>query len=379
MSKMNVAIVYHFFAHYRGPILQELLRNSAINYILVADDHDPMDEGTEAWKITAPSRYIHTPCKFYRSKYLLQNGVLELALRRDINTIIYLGDANFITTWISAIFARLSGKRVLFWTHGWLKYESGLKSKVRNRFYKLAHGLLLYGNRAKEIGIRNGFDPNNLYVIYNSMDYALQKKYRDRINYDQLCEIRKKMFSKYNCPIIICTGRLIKERKLEVLFQSLHFLKSKGLEANLLLVGEGPEHQILQEEAESMRLTVKFFGECYDEKILSSLIMASNLTVSPGRMGLTAIHSLAYGTPVVTHANFDQQVPEVEAIIPGENGDLFRQDDYIDLANVIEKWVSRNWPDDDLRKKCYGVVEKYYNAKYQATVINDAVLGKLAH
>ena len=62
--------------------------------------------------------------------------------------------------------------------------------------------------------------------------------------------------------------------------------------------------------------------------------MASNLTVSPGRMDLRNTEFLAYGTPVITHANFDQQVPEVEAIIPGENGDFFRQDDYIDLANI---------------------------------------------
>ena len=68
-----------------------------------------------------------------------------------------------------------------------------------------------------------------------------------------------------------------------------------------------------------------FYGATYDEKELSKLIYMSDLTVSPGNIGLTAIHSLSYGTPVCSHSNFNNQMPESEAIINFENGFFFRK------------------------------------------------------
>ena len=43
-----------------------------------------------------------------------------------------------------------------------------------------------------------------------------------------------------------------------------------------------------------------FQGAVFDESN-SELIYHSDLCVSPGNVGLTAIHSLTYGVPVATH------------------------------------------------------------------------------
>lgn len=102
-------------------------------------------------------------------------ATLKLAMRRDIAVIIFLGNVNFLSTWLAALLAMLTRKRVLFWTHGWLRKEQGTKANIRNLFYRLAHGLLLYGNRAKMIGIENGFAKDRMYVVYNSLDYQTQK------------------------------------------------------------------------------------------------------------------------------------------------------------------------------------------------------------
>ena len=49
-----------------------------------------------------------------------------------------------------------------------------------------------------------------------------------------------------------------------------------------------------------------FYGACYDESKLGELIFNADLCVSPGNVGLTAVHSMGYGTPVITHNNFAQ-------------------------------------------------------------------------
>lgn len=44
------------------------------------------------------------------------------------------------------------------------------------------------------------------------------------------------------------------------------------------------------------------------------------------------MHSMMFGCPVITHNNFNWQMPEYEAIKPGITGDFFKMDDVSDLV-----------------------------------------------
>lgn len=373
MRNQRVAVVYHFFPHYRAAIMQMLLASRQANYILVGDRSDP-DKSIEPW-LPPSDRFAFAPCVKLTSTLLWQKGLLRLAVRRDIDTIIFLANANFLSTWAAALLARLTGKRVLFWTHGWIRKESGVKSTLRNLYYFLADGLLLYGNRAKEIGVTNGFPAKCLHVIYNSLDYSTQAAIRETITTDRIIYLRKQFFSNPDLLIMISIGRLNKLKKLDLLLYAMSLLQRINIKTGFLLVGDGPERQHLEKLAMSMNLTVHFYGACYDEKLLAELIMLANVTVSPGQVGLTAMHSLVYGTPVITHDDPDNQGPEWEAIIPDQTGDFFRREDVHDLARVIQKWSALPWPNEKIRQQCVSVIEKCYNPQYQEFVINRAVLG----
>ena len=373
IEKRRVAVVYHFFAHYRAAIMQTLLASEAIDYFLISDLHEPSNE-IEAWE-PPKDRWRWSPCFRLGANFIWQKGLLRLAMQPETDAIIFLGNANFLSTWCSAGLARLLGKRVLFWTHGWVRDERGLKRLVRNLFYRLAHGLLLYGNRAKAIGIRNGFPKENLYVIYNSLDYRHQSELREAIERSRLSSIRNQFFKNAACPVLICSGRLNKLKRIDLLLDAMFLLLDEGLHTSLLLVGEGPEEAALRARALERGLSVHFFGACYEEERLAELIMSANLTVSPGQVGLTAMHSLAYGVPVVTHDDVHNQMPESEAIVPGKTGDLFRHGDVVDLAEVLKRWIHRPWPDATARQECIAIMERFYNPQYQANIIARAVAG----
>ena len=42
MAHRNVALVYHFFAHYRQPVLEELLEKSKHHFLLCADTNNAL-------------------------------------------------------------------------------------------------------------------------------------------------------------------------------------------------------------------------------------------------------------------------------------------------------------------------------------------------
>jgi glycosyltransferase involved in cell wall biosynthesis len=372
-----VAVIYPFFAHYRAPIMKALLSSQSLNCLLVGDTRDP-DGSIEPW-LPPKESFCVAPCRKLTSKLLWQANAITVACRRDIAVLIMLGNANILSVWIAAMVGRLLGKRVLFWTHGWLRQESGLKRWVRVLFYRLAHGLLLYGRRARSIGKDNGFPENGLHVVFNSLDYHRQVAARQQVSPEQIRELRKQLFSESTSPVLICTSRLTPFRGLDLLLKAMVRLERAGNRLHLILVGDGPERVRLSKMARELNLSVHFHGACYDEERLAELFMASDLTVVPGKAGLTVMHSLVYGTPVVTQDCPDEQGPEVEAIIPGETGDFFRPGDEVDLARVIIKWTGNDIVYSRIREMSHAVIDRFYNPEYQALVISRAASGLPAH
>jgi glycosyltransferase involved in cell wall biosynthesis len=315
--------------------MRELLGSSKHQYVLVADDRQ-LSSTIKDWRPEDATFVLARCTKLPGLKVWFQSGLVKLALRKDLDAIIYWSNPFYLCTWISALCARLAGKRVLFWTHGWNRRESGVKAWVRQIFNKLPHAFLLYGHFAKSLGMERGFSPDNLHVIYNSLDYEAQKRVRETVSEQEILQTRQELFAEPTLPLVICSARLIEDCRLDLLIQAQSELERQGHRFNVILVGDGPERKRLEALSIQYGVPVNFYGACYDEKILGRLTMAADVTVSPGKVGLTAMQSLAYGTPVITHNNFERQGPEWEAIIAGETGDFFQHDDLQDLTEVIK-------------------------------------------
>lgn len=154
-------------------------------------------------------------------------------------------------------------------------------------------------------------------------------------------------------------------------------LKASSDPINILLVGDGPERATLEILAAKLDVSVHFYGACYDEATLASLIYYSDVTVSRGKIGLTVIHSLTYGTPAITHGDLDQQMPEVEAITDGFNGKLFIKDDVHDLVRCMTEWFSARYDRETVRSQCQQVVAKNWNPARQRELIDKGVTSLL--
>lgn len=374
-KKSIVPVVYQIFPHYRSGVNHELIGSSKFDYVFVADPTDTTNGGIEMWTPPAEARFVATRSLVIRKNILFQDKVLLVPFWRNVKQIIYLGDAYYVTTWISAALAKLMGKRVLFWSHGWIAPDKGIKRLIRLAFYKLADGLLLFGHHAKHIGIREGFRPENLHVIYNSLDYPRQLLIRQAIDLNSIPALRASLFSNPSLPVLICAGRLIPMRRLDLLIEALKILKQGGNEMNLLIVGDGPLRDSIESRTACEKLSVKFYGACYDEKTLAMLFTLSDMSVMAGRVGLAAIHSLTYGTPVLIHDDPNDQGPEWEAVIHGYNGVHFEHDNSVDLARSLVEWFSSARDRELIRKRCHTVIDKFYNPRHQAACIERALAG----
>jgi len=131
---------------------------------------------------------------------------------------------------------------------------------------------------------------------------------------------------------------------------------------------------LFPEIPEALKERLWLTGPLYDEARLAPLIYHADVCVSPGNVGLAAIHCLTYGLPVITHNNPARQGPEFEAITPGVTGDFFREDDPEDLYRVIKQWTSISVERrEEVRDLCYKTIEARYTPQYQIRVLKEVM------
>jgi glycosyltransferase involved in cell wall biosynthesis len=237
----------------------------------------------------------------------------------------------------------------------------------------LSDGLLLYGNGAKQDLINAGLQSKKIHVIYNSLDYANQKTLRNSIIDSDVEKIKQNLFTNPNLLQLMFVGRLTKQKKLDMLINALGILYKRGHKINLLLIGDGSEKSNLMQLVTEHELNdyVNFYGKSYNENELAPLICSSDICVAPGEIGLTAMHSLGYGTPVITHNNRNKQMPEFEAVIQSKTGMLFEEASIESLMDTIISLQSLNLT--EVRVNCIDIIEQYYTPQAQVENIKKAI------
>lgn len=316
---------------------------------------------------------------WFRKKVLIwQQNVVSVCLSEKFSKAIFLGDMYCISTWIAVFICRLRKKEVIFWGHGIYGNEGRVKLYLRVIFYRLANKHLLYERRGKQKMIENGFKVENLYVVFNSLDYFTHKNLRSAFEKDKKQDVFS-FFKNPSLPVLVFIGRLTPVKKLDILIKAHNEINNTGFIMNLVIIGEGPERLKLEKLGQkNLEDGYLFFtGASYDEVKTGKILAASDLCVSPGNVGLTAIHSLSFGTPVCTHDNFNNQMPEAEAISDGINGFFFKEGDVLDLKAKILDWFDKNDNKLVIKTKCYEIIDTCYNPAFQKKVILDVLKNKI--
>ena len=256
------------------------------------------------------------------------------------------------------------------WSHGWLGKENRIKKAIGKVFYGFCDGAFIYNERSRKLMIEGGIPERKLTTIYNSLDYDTQLPIRQGLKSSNLY---LRHFNNDNKTIVFI-GRLTAVKRLDMVIDAISILSKKGEQYNVVFVGDGVmrnelENQVCQQRLEQQ---VWFYGACYDEKTNAELIYNADLCVSPGNIGLTAIHALMFGCPAITNDDFNHQMPEFEAIHDGQTGMFFKHNDVQSLANSISSWFAQHSDDREIvRQKCYKEIDTKWNPHNQIRILKE--------
>jgi rhamnosyl/mannosyltransferase len=145
--------------------------------------------------------------------------------------------------------------------------------------------------------------------------------------------------------VVLFVGRLNYYKGVEYLVEAM-----QGVEANLLIVGDGDRREVLEKRAAELQVSdrVHFLGHV-SEEALSQYYRLSDVFVLPSvepseAFGLVQLEAMAHGTPVV-NTSLPTGVPWVS--VDGETGVTVQPRDAEELADAISRLLA----DQELRER----------------------------
>jgi glycosyltransferase involved in cell wall biosynthesis len=377
-----VALVNKLMPLYRRPVFHELSRQTGI-YRFTCFGDTKKQGGIECIQWDAAGdienggiNWVKTSNYFYLPERLLwQTGIINKILFSKYKYFVFEGGVMHLPTWLFAVLCRIIGKKVIFWTHGFKGLDKGLKKIIRSVYFRLAHGILLYGDYSKKLMIESGFNPKRLFVVYNSLDAKEQFKLARGLTPSLTLQKKAHLFKNHFLFTVIFIGRLVKAKNINFLLNAVNDFAIERKPINCIIIGDGPEMESIHNFISANNLSNHIFlaGKTYAEATISEYFAMSDLLVSPGNVGLNCIHSLGYGVPVLTHDNLQFHGPEVEAIIPFKTGLLFKFNDYNDFRNKIKEWRCKNEKREVIKINCQRIIFSRYNPENHAKRIIDAI------
>lgn len=250
----------------------------------------------------------------------------------------------------TAKFHSLLGKSKLIitlhevWGDYWYDYlgKLGIFGKLVERaMFSLTDNIITVSNKTKkDLHAIKGSETS--VVVPNGIDF----------NHIQTIEP-----SSESCDVIFA-GRLIKEKNVDILIESIPLLTGKHSNIRCLIVGEGPERNKLEKIAEDLNITDKIifkgFMDSYDE--LLGYMKSSKVFVLPSEregFGMVVTEANACGIPAIV-LNHERNAA-VDLVKEGVNGFIVNASPE-EIAAKIDESIDKK---DIIKDRCIEISKEY--------------------
>lgn len=351
-------------SHYREPLVRRLHTSQQFIFDLVGRFKNT--EASAADHIAEASEDVLSQVTPVKTRSLgplwWEEGQVSAVWRGDHSAYVLEGRIYTVSAWAAGALGKLRGRRVLLWGHGWKRPETGVKRQLRLSFYALVDGLMVYGDRAQQLGTEYGVSPNKIRVIYNSLYSA-----------DQLPERPLQADHPDERPTLIYSSRLTTRHRLDVLAEALSSWPADLPAPRVTVIGEGSERRRLEGLFDRVGVDASFLGAVYDFDQLRSHYAQADVALAVGGAGLNVIQALGFGVPVVAeHGNPDSS-PEIEAVVDGHTGRYYQAGDPESLRSTLVSLLAAPTEARRLGENGLELVRRRYTAEAHASAIHDAL------
>lgn len=334
---LNVQIIQPIVPEYRVPFFDMLAKDGRCQVQVFASETLPGGQSMRSKKNLSSFMHLDYPwIQLLNHRILWQKG-LELEDRLQSGDVLVLcGNPRLFSNYPLIWKAKSRNVATVWWGIGTMPSQSPLTGFVRRLIMKWTDIVLLYTEQEREEFLRMGFPANRLFAVNNAID---QKPIQEAIKYwsaDRLKEFQREHELSAKQVFLFC-GRLTPKARLDLALQALAEMLAETPNTLLVVIGDGEERTRLQKLAIQLGISdcVRWMGTIYDQHTMAPWFLSAKAFVYPGYIGLSIMHSMGYGLPVITHHNMSNQSPEIAALRDGMNGLLFQEGNIVDLVRKM--------------------------------------------
>lgn len=198
---------------------------------------------------------------------------------------------------------------------------------IRRYCYAKADGALAYSSLGKSIMPTYGMQEERVFVTFNTGDSEALLNVKQQV-------LQESPILPANSRRIIHVGRLVKWKRVDLLIEAFSKILSEFPDAELLIVGDGPERENLVKQTKELNIDqkVRFTGSIYDPKTMGAYMSASSIYVLAGMGGLSINDAMAYSLPIICSVC---DGTERDLVTNNINGLFFQENNAEDLYDKI--------------------------------------------
>jgi glycosyltransferase involved in cell wall biosynthesis len=372
---IRVTIVQPALPKYRIPVFRELANRPGIKLRVAYGAMKGLDnvvaEGFDAVRVRRWERTIAG------LPIMLDTAEWKYCSRRWSDVVLLRWSPRSILQLPALLRARVSGVPVVLWGHGYSKFERGWWRGVRNSFIKLAEALVFYEPRTRDAFLQAGYAPERLFVALNSIDHTEIEAARSWWQHrpDQLDQFRRR-HDLDRGPVVLFVSRLTPANRVDLLVRATAELAHQFPNLRTVIIGSGfEEKERLQTLARQLQVddNLVFQEGIYDERELAPWFLSADVFCYPANVGLSLIHAMWYGLPVVTSDNSAIQNPEIVALEPEVNGAVYQHENLRSLVDVLQKTISDEAGRESMSRAARQTVESRFTVKQMVDGMEQAI------
>lgn len=328
----RILIVQTILPHYRKSFFEKVSSNENYEIFVLAGLKKNKVKPLESNNKNINQSLTNLNFKIKGHRFIFQIGIIRFILKKRITEIVFEGpDIHIISSMLLfPILKYFTTIKINWWTQG-LNKNSKLVKKLQIFILNNSNSVLTYENKGRKTIIEETKLPKKrVTTLKNAIideDYGFNTS-------SKIVTKRKRN----KTLSILFSGRIVEAKRCDILIEALSKLNIEGFDFVCSIVGSGEGMEKCISLAKKLNLSDKicFHGAMYG-KSLVEIFSNSDIFILPGKVGLSIIHALSYGLPVIT-SNSDIHSPEVEVIKKGINGDFYEGLDFISLAEKIKQW-----------------------------------------
>ena len=342
---MNVLFVQPVLPHYRVAFFRELNRHVCVR--VWSDHHSatlPHTDPAGAFEVA------HHPERWLSGGLLSQPAHLKAVRSAWPDVVVLPWNTRYVQLIPALAEARLRGRPVVLWGHGFSKREHPVRRVVRNAVGQLGHACVTYSPRTSRQLVEHGLHANSVFAAPNSIDGAPMQRLREQwlANPQGLQQVAQRHGLNPD-KLVLFVSRLEPDKRVPLLLEAFAYVRTQVPDAQLAIVGGGSQWQAVQNYVQELGLleAVRLLGPLYNETELAALFTCSKLFAYPVAIGLSLLHAFNYGLPVVTSDDQSAHNPEFENLIHEVNGLVYADGQ----SEAFGASIVRLLQDDTLRRR----------------------------